>query len=94
MAKKQLIARMDVDSEKPLILANPHGKYYWIVEIFAFDETIKELGKENGAIDVIKTQQKCRFDKLQELLTERINELLDEVPTFTKAGWKAYRIKQ
>jgi hypothetical protein len=93
MSKKQLIASVTVDQEEPVIHRNPHGKYYWFVEIFAIDETVKELGAENGIIDVIKTKEKCRFDKLKDILVDRINELLDEMPTFTKAGWKAYRIK-
>jgi hypothetical protein len=81
-----LVAQFDIHQPEPKIFAVVRTPHIWRIDFWV--KNAKERVSRR-----ITTQQPVLLSELMALSTEQVNNMLDELPGYTDAGFAVYKLR-
>lgn len=81
-----IVATYSVHDQEPVIKAHVPNPAKWLVRLYATD------GNER-VTDTIRNKQPCMLTDLLETAAMQIDELIQEFPAYTDAGFQVIRLR-
>ena len=81
-----IVATYTVHDKEPRIMGHVSRPAKWLVRLFATDGSAR-------ITDTIRNRQPCMLSDLLQEATNQIDELIQELPAYTDAGFQVIRLR-